>query len=112
MVLAETVYCSQPVGFIDPTHPDMVYKLNMSLYGLKRAPRAWYNRFANYLISLGFAKVKSDTSIFICRRGSDTVYLLYVDDIMLTASFDLLHQIIRALQHEFAMKDLDPLRHF
>jgi hypothetical protein len=33
--LTETVYCTQAVGFVDPAHPDMVYKLNRSLYGLK-----------------------------------------------------------------------------
>jgi len=39
--------------------------------------------------------------------------LLYVDDIVLTASSDsLLRQIIGALQHEFAMTDMGPLHHF
>jgi hypothetical protein len=38
--LTETVYCTQPVGFVVPAHPDMVCKLNKSLYGLKQAPRA------------------------------------------------------------------------
>ena len=33
--LMETVYCTQPVGFVDAAHPDMVCKLNKSLYGLK-----------------------------------------------------------------------------
>jgi hypothetical protein len=56
----------------------------------------------------------SDTSLFIFRRGSDTVYLLlYVDDIILTASsMELLRRTISALQREFAMKDLRPLHHF
>jgi hypothetical protein len=36
--LMEAVYCTQPVGFVDPAHPDLVYKLNKSLYGLKQAP--------------------------------------------------------------------------
>ena len=38
--LSETVYCSQPAGFVDSSCPDMVCRLNKSLYGLKQAPRA------------------------------------------------------------------------
>lgn len=39
--------------------------------------------------------------------------LLYVDDIVLTASTgDLLRWTIRAFQSEFAMKDLGALHHF
>ena len=112
--LTETVYCSQPTGFVDADRPDLVCRLNRSLYGLKQAPRAWYSRFASYLASIGFVEAKSDTSLFIYRRGDDTVYLLlYVDDIVLTASTaDLLHRTIVALQREFAMKDLGPLHHF
>jgi hypothetical protein len=77
-------------------------------------PRAWYNRFATYLFTLGFVEAKSDTSMFVFRRGADTVYLLlYVDDIVLTASSTMLMQYtIFALKREFAMKDLDPLHHF
>jgi hypothetical protein len=33
--LTETVYCSQPTGFADPAHPDLVCRLKKSLYGLK-----------------------------------------------------------------------------
>jgi hypothetical protein len=111
--LTETVYCSQPTGFVDTAQPDLVCQLNRSLYSLKQAPRAWYSRFASYLASIGFVETKSDTSLFIYRRGEDALYLLlYVDDIVLTASTaDLLQQTIIALQREFAM-DLGPLHHF
>jgi hypothetical protein len=112
--LTETVYCSQPTGFADPAHPDLVCRLKKSLYGLKQAPRAWYSRFASFLLSLGFAEAKFDTSLFVFRRGSDTVYLLlYVDDIILTvSSTELLRRTIFALQQEFAMKDLGSIHHF
>jgi hypothetical protein len=112
--LSETVFCCQPTGFTDPAHPDLVCCLRKSLYGLKQAPRAWYSRFATYLTTLGFIEAKSDTSLFIFRRGSDTVYLLlYVDDIILIAfSMELLCRTIFALQREFTMKDLGPLPHF
>jgi len=112
--LTETVYCAQPSGFEDSAYPDFVCRLNKSLYGLKKAPRAWYSCFATHLLSLGFVEAKSDTSLFVYRRGSDIVYLLlYVDDIVLTASSAaLLRRIIQALQQEFSMKDLGELHHF
>jgi len=89
-------------------------RLNRSLYALKQAPRAWYSRFASHLLHLGFVEAKSDTSLFVYHRGADTVYLLlYVDDIVLTASSPgLLRRTIDALQQEFSMKDLGPLHHF
>jgi hypothetical protein len=81
--------------------------LNRSLYGLKQVSQAWYNRFASYLVSPGFVEDKSDTSLFIHWRGNDIVYLLYVEDIVLTASsVALLQRTIATLQHELAMKDL------
>jgi hypothetical protein len=84
------------------------------LYRLKQAPRAWYSQFATYLLSLGFVEAKADTSLFIFCRGADTVYLLlYVDDIIMTASSTtLLCHTIFALQREFVMKNLGPLHHF
>jgi hypothetical protein len=111
--LTKTVYCSQPTGFADPALPDHVCKLNKSLYGLKQEPWVLYSRFATYLFSLGFTEAKSDTSLFIFRRGTETIYLLiYVDDIVLTASSLQLHRVIAALKQEFAMKDLGPLHFF
>ena len=112
--LAETVYCVQPTGFVDSSRPGLVCRLNKSLYRLKQAPRAWHHRFASYLSSIGFVETKSDSSLFIYRRGSDTAYLLlYVDDIVLTASSaQLLRQVIVALQREFAMTDMGQLHHF
>lgn len=112
--LSETVYCVQPSGFEDPSHPDFVCRLNKSLYGLKQAPRAWFSRFATHLLSLEFTEANSDTSLFVYKRGADIAYLLlYVDDIVLTASSPaLLRRIISALQQEFAMKDLGLLHHF
>jgi hypothetical protein len=63
---------------------------------------------------MGFIEAKSDTSLFIFRCDSDTIYLLlYVDDIILAASStELLRHTISALQREFAMKDLGPFHHF
>jgi hypothetical protein len=70
--LSEIVYCSQPAGFVDPAHPQLVCRFNKSLYGLKQASRAWYHCFDSYLVSLGFVEAKSNTSLFVYHRGADT----------------------------------------
>lgn len=111
--LTESVYCEQLSGFVDSTLPDHVCRLNKALYGLKQAPCAWYSRFASHILSLGFIGARSDTYLFVYRHGSETAYLLlYVDDIVLTASSaQLLRRIIDALTAEFSMKDLGRLHH-
>nr|GEY99218.1 copia protein [Tanacetum cinerariifolium] len=112
--LSETVYMYQPMGFRDPVYPDYICRLKKSLYGLKQAPRAWYQRFVDYVSYIGFIHSKSDHSLFIYKSGRDIAYiLLYVDDIILTASSDSLHQhIMKLLSDEFAMKYLGPLSYF
>jgi len=60
--IEEEVYVEQPPGFVDPTHPDFVFKLDKALYGLKQTPKAWYERLSSFLISNGFNKGKIDTT--------------------------------------------------
>ena len=105
--LDEEVYCQQPPGFVDPSRPQHVCRLHKSLYGLKQAPRAWYQRFAHYAHRLGFTASQSDVSLFVFRHGDDLAYfLLYVDDIILTASSPrLLQHITELLHREFAMTE-------
>ncbi|KAJ9564021.1 hypothetical protein OSB04_009181 [Centaurea solstitialis] len=112
--LTETVYMRQSPGYVNVSFPDHVCRLRKALYGLKQAPRAWYHRFAVYLSSLGFLSSKTDTSLFTYHRGSDTIYLiLYVDDIILTASSPtLISMVISKLSSEFPMSDLGPLSFF
>jgi hypothetical protein len=94
------VYCSQLTGFLDPAHSELVYRLNKFLYGLKQAPQAWYHCFASYLVSLAFVEAMSDTSVVrLCRDANVTYLILYVNDIVLTAStLKLLQRTTTALQ--------------
>jgi hypothetical protein len=39
--LSEIVFYSQPTGFANLAHPNLVCRLHKSLYRLKQAPRAW-----------------------------------------------------------------------
>ncbi|KAK1670754.1 hypothetical protein QYE76_058913 [Lolium multiflorum] len=112
--LDEVVYCQQPPGFVDASRPEHVCRLHKSLYGLKQAPRAWYQRFAAYIATMGFVASVTDTSLFVLRSGNDTAYLLlYVDDIIITASTTtLLQRLLDRFHNEFAMTDLGDLHYF
>lgn len=104
----------QPPRLCDPQYPKHVCLLKKYLNGLKQAPRVWYQRFIDYVATLGFSHNILDPSIFIYHHSIDTNYiLLYVDDIILTASSDALRDsIMSKLSSEFTMKDLCPLSYF
>lgn len=49
-ILSKEVYVERPKGFEDPKLPNHAYRLKKTLYGLKQARRAWYERLATYLL--------------------------------------------------------------
>uniref|UniRef100_A0A2N9F1H2 Reverse transcriptase Ty1/copia-type domain-containing protein n=1 Tax=Fagus sylvatica TaxID=28930 RepID=A0A2N9F1H2_FAGSY len=112
--LSEDVYMIQPPRFVHSSFPNHVCHLRKALYGLKQAPRAWYSRLSTRLVELGFKGCKSDKSLFILRSGSDiTLFLIYVDDIIVTGSNSTsITSLIAKLQEDFALKDLGPLNFF
>lgn len=112
--LSEDVCMSQPPGFVHPTLPHHICRLNKALYGLKQAPCAWFSRLSNKLIALGFVGSKADTSLFIFNSPSVTIYILiYVDDIIITASVkSAIDELLHNLRMEFAVKDLGDLSYF
>jgi hypothetical protein len=58
------IYMRQPSGYEDKsTHH--VCKFDKALYGLKKAPRAWYSKFSIKLTQLEFKASKADTPLFI-----------------------------------------------
>ena len=112
--LQEQVYSQQPTGFVNPQCPDDVCLLSRSLYGLRQAPRAWFERFVAHVTSLGFAQSKADSSLFVYHRNGEMAYLLfYVDDMILSASSTrLLQHVIARLHDAFAVKDMGQVHHF
>ncbi|GKB02718.1 retrovirus-related pol polyprotein from transposon TNT 1-94, partial [Tanacetum coccineum] len=74
-ILREEVYVIQPDVFVDQDNPNHVYKLKKALYGLKRAPRAWYDLLSKFLLSQEFSKGTVDPTLFIRRQGKDIILI-------------------------------------
>nr|GEX17061.1 hypothetical protein [Tanacetum cinerariifolium] len=83
--LKEKVYVNQPDGFVDPYHPDKVYRLKKALYGLKQALRA----------------------------GDILLVQIYVDDIIFGSTNPKLSKQFEKLMHyKFEMSMMGELKFF
>lgn len=105
---------THPQGFVDPCFPSYVCKSHKSLYGLKQAPRAWFNRFSDYLVSIGFTRTHTDSSLFVSfSQGSTTILILYVDDLVITRNDSRYKSfLVSQLSEVFEMKHLGRRHHF
>ena len=85
--IEEEVYVEQPPGFESFDFLNHFFKLSKDLYGLKKAPRAWYERLSNFLLEKGFSKGKVDTIFFIKKSNHNLLIVqIYVDDIIFGAT--------------------------
>ncbi|GJU68005.1 retrovirus-related pol polyprotein from transposon TNT 1-94 [Tanacetum coccineum] len=73
--IEEEVYVCQPLGFEDPDFPDRVYKVKKALYGLRQAPKAWYETLSTYLLDNGFQRGKIDKTLFIKMYKGDILMM-------------------------------------
>ncbi|KAI3828108.1 hypothetical protein L1987_02205 [Smallanthus sonchifolius] len=112
--LHEDVFMIQPPGYVNPQFSNHICKLKKSLYGLKKAPRAWYMELTTFLLRFGFRKSLADASLFVYQNSNVTCYfMVYVDDIVLTGNHpQFLDSFIKALSNKFSIKDLGMLHHF
>ncbi|GJT01714.1 retrovirus-related pol polyprotein from transposon TNT 1-94, partial [Tanacetum coccineum] len=76
--IKEEVYVNHPDRFIDPHHPNKVYRLKKTLYGLKQALRARYDELSNFLLSKGFCKGSIDPTLFITKKGKDILLVIQI----------------------------------
>ena len=113
-VIYEEVCVKQPPGFEDLKHQDYVYKLKKSLYGLKQALRAWYDRLSNFLIENDFKRGHVDTTLFRRTLEKDILVVqIYVDDIIFgSTNASLCKEFSKLMQDEFEMSMMGELKFF
>lgn len=112
-ILHKEVYMEQPTGF-EYSNSSLVCKLHKSLYGLKQALRAWFDKLNSTLHSFGFTPSTCDSSLFIRITSQHSTYILiYVDDILISGSSTKeITSIVKNLNRIFTLKDMGDLNYF
>ena len=81
---------------------------------MKQAPRAWYDRLTEYLVSNGLTKGQANRTLFIKKVDEELVEAqVYVDDIIFgSRKDDLAHSFSSMMQIEFEMSMIGDLNYF
>ena len=84
-------------------------KMNKSIYGLKQAPKAWYDVLNKSLITMGFFPLQNEPCIYIfTRQNGDKYFLfLYVDDTLIAGKDKMfIDSLIKMIQSKHSIKVL------
>jgi hypothetical protein len=84
------------------------------LYGLKHAPRAWYECLRNYLIENDFRIDRVDSTLFTRKMGNDLfVCQIYVDDIIFgSTNLSFCEEFSKIMTNRFKMSMMRELKYF
>ncbi|GJR30108.1 retrovirus-related pol polyprotein from transposon TNT 1-94 [Tanacetum coccineum] len=113
-LINEEVYVAQPPGFINFEKPNHVYKLKKASYGLKQAPKAWYDRLQTFPIKHEYKIGMVDNTLFTKKKSSNLIIVqIYVDDTIfgLTCQ-DMCDEFAKIMHDEFEMSMMGELNFF
>lgn len=102
-ILEEEVCIEKLEGFVDENNKDKVCKLHKALYGLKKAPRAWYERLYKYLVNM-YIKLEEGKNILISK--------IFVDDIIFGGKEVLSKDFFEKMKQEFEMSIFGEIKFF
>ncbi|GJW13125.1 retrovirus-related pol polyprotein from transposon TNT 1-94 [Tanacetum coccineum] len=66
--ISKEVYIQQPPGFESSEFLNHVCKLDKALYGMKQAPKAWYETLSKFLLQHKFVREQDFKGISICQE--------------------------------------------
>ena len=108
--IQEEVYIEPPRGFGRSDGKDMILKLNKSLYGLRQAPKTFFDKLKDGLLERGFIQSDHDPCLFL---KDNMICVVYVDDTIIAGpDSDAIESLITDLgvakdehRHTFELRD-------
>jgi len=86
----EVYFLKPPLG-CPRSQPNHYWRLIRSLYGLKRAPRIWFETLCGHLRSMGLRQASPNSCLFVGEliEGGPPIFIgIYVDDIIYFSTSD------------------------
>ena len=102
-LLRELIYMQCPEGMV--INDDEVIKLEKTIYGLVQSARAFFARFKQVLLKIGFEQSLADPCLFIYKRDNQVVYMaVWVDDLLCHGHKELLNFVLKEIGKTFKLK--------
>lgn len=88
-------------------------KLRKSLYGLRQAPKLWYELLAKTLSLVGFSRSHCSECLFMSGSGTRPVYIVaYVDDLLVIGDKTSVKKAKNLISRHVNVTDIGPCSHF
>ena len=109
----EPVYVQLPKG-LDPDNPESqpIWRLLRTLYGLNRAPKAFYDQLTSFLISKEYNRSINDPCLFfkIKSPGERIYFCIHVDDFAIASTHQhLIQELCDHLKTKYTITETDNL---
>ncbi|KAF8735734.1 GAG-pre-integrase domain, partial [Rhizoctonia solani] len=126
-LLDEEIYMEMPPGYKHPNYPrdKFVMRLHKAVYGLKQLPRMFNIAYSEQLCSIGYVPHPTEPCVFCCKEYSNNcegeynpqiksyTYLgIYVNDLMVCATAEVLETVKSEIMAIFPSQDLGQIQHF
>lgn len=112
--LDHPVYMTHPPGYEGSKHPDYVFEVTNSLYGLKKSPRQWKKALHTLLVSLGLTQSKFDPTLYFKIQDGKLVCAVafHVDDLAIIGEESVIQPLMDSLEKTYKVGQREELSHF
>ena len=92
----------------------MVYRLQKAPYGLKQAPKAWYERLHKYLVRIEFQRTSDNSNLYTKKEKGKGILLskIFVDDIIFRGQDALCKDFANQMKLEVEMSMFGEIKFF